>query len=86
MRRAIGLAAVVLLVFATPGLAAPGVELVKDIRPGRKGSRVSRITDVGGTLYFRAGDGVHGTELWTSDGTEAGTVLVQDIWPGDDWS
>ena len=37
---------------------------------------------VGDTLFFAANDGVHGTELWKSDGTEAGTVLVKDINPG----
>jgi trimeric autotransporter adhesin len=35
-----------------------------------------------GKLYFRASDGIHGYELWTSDGTEAGTVMVKDILPG----
>src|SRR6266581_889762 len=32
-----------------------------------------------GALYFRADDGVSGLELWKSDGTTAGTVLVKDI-------
>jgi ELWxxDGT repeat protein len=34
-----------------------------------------------GELFFVANDGVHGTELWQSDGTEEGTVLVADISP-----
>lgn len=33
-----------------------------------------------------ADDGAHGRELWRSDGTETGTVMVQDIWPGSDGS
>jgi ELWxxDGT repeat protein len=37
---------------------------------------------VGNTLFFAANDGVNGLELWKSDGTAAGTVLVKDINPG----
>jgi ELWxxDGT repeat protein len=36
----------------------------------------------GSTVYFTADDGVNGLELWKSDGTAAGTVLVKDITPG----
>ena len=31
---------------------------------------------------FHASDGVNGTELWMTDGTAAGTVMVKDISPG----
>jgi ELWxxDGT repeat protein len=35
-----------------------------------------------GVLYFSNNDGTHGNELWQSDGTAAGTYLVDDINPG----
>jgi ELWxxDGT repeat protein len=55
---------------------------VKDIWPGSGDSYPSFLTNVNGTLYFRANDGIAGDELWTSDGTEAGTVMVADIAEG----
>jgi ELWxxDGT repeat protein len=63
-----------------------GTVLVKDINPGNAsgvGQSTDRITAVlGNTLYFRANNGVNGVELWKSNGTEAGTVMVRDINPG----
>src|SRR2546425_8174835 len=42
----------------------------------------STLTNVNGTLYFAGDDGTTGPELWKSDGTTAGTVLVKDIYTG----
>jgi ELWxxDGT repeat protein len=33
-------------------------------------------------VFFFADDSVHGLELWTSDGTSAGTQMVADLLPG----
>ena len=56
--------------------------MVKDIAPGRPSSLPDQLTAVGKTLYFTARDGIHGPELWRSNGTARGTRLVNDIVPG----
>jgi ELWxxDGT repeat protein len=65
---------------------ADGTRIVKDIRPGGPGvgsSRPRYLTPASdGRLFFFADDGVHGYELWVTDGTEAGTQMVIDLWPG----
>jgi ELWxxDGT repeat protein len=62
---------------------AAGTTLIKDIVPGIDGI----ITDedypmfavMNSVMYLALDDGVHGAELWRTDGTEAGTYLVKNI-------
>ena len=66
-----------------------GTVLVKDVNPDffgsvPTGSDPKFLTVVNNTLFFVASGSVGGEELWKSDGTEGGTVLVKDIRPGDD--
>ena len=54
--------------------------MIKDINPNAgAGSLAREFTNVAGTVFFPANNGSIGLELWKSDGTEAGTVLVKDI-------
>ena len=64
---------------------AAGTMMVKDINPGSAGSNSTydaTLIDLNGSLLFTANDGAHGMELWRSDGTAGGTVMVKDVNPG----
>jgi len=74
-------AGLVLLALAVPASGAVGPKLVKDINPTGN-SFPTNLTRVGSKLFFAASDGVHGNELWVSDGTTAGTRMVKNIKPG----
>lgn len=60
-----------------------GTVLVKDISTGSTSSFSSssnpKFTNANGILFFVVDDGINGSELWKSDGTDAGTVLVKNI-------
>ena len=56
---------------------------LKEIYPSYTISSVAtNLIVVGDTLYFSGYNPTHGRELWKSDGTAAGTVMVKDIYSG----
>jgi ELWxxDGT repeat protein len=61
---------------------APTAQLVADVNLNTLSSHPGNFLVLGTTFFFTATDPVHGSELWRSDGTETGTVLVKDIRPG----
>lgn len=69
----------------TAGAHAASPYLVKDVNPSVNlagSSAPGSFFTLGGTTYFYANDGLHGSEMFKSDGTEAGTGLVKDLVPG----
>jgi len=59
--------------------------LVKDINPGTADSfqgSSTTIVDWNGRAALPAVTAAQGREWWLSDGTEAGTQILLDIWPG----
>jgi len=59
-----------------------GTVVVKHIGEAIMGSYDWNLTNVNGTLFFRANDKVHGWELWKSDGTASGTFMIKDLKEG----
>jgi ELWxxDGT repeat protein len=62
-----------------------GTYMVRDLCPGSCGSRFwthQPMAVLGAHVFFAANDGVHGLELWVTDGTASGTRLVLDLHPG----
>ena len=67
--------------------SGPSISLVKDIYPGVDDDFYpEELFAWNGLLFFNADDGVHGKEVWMSDGTEAGTKMLKDINVGPDRS
>jgi ELWxxDGT repeat protein len=68
--------------WVTDGTVA-NTKVVKDIIAGGVSSidpsQPAYLTAVGKLVYYVADDGVNGRELWKSDGTAAGTIMVTNI-------
>lgn len=65
------------------GSFAPGpLKLQRDIHRQGAGYTGTAGAVVGGVYYFASNTSTTGTELWKTDGTTAGTVMVRDIAPG----
>ncbi|HSK12885.1 MAG TPA: ELWxxDGT repeat protein, partial [Phnomibacter sp.] len=65
---------------------ANGTVMVKDINPGAGSSNLPgeyNFTQADNTLYFVSNGGSAGKELWKTNGTQEGTVMVKDINTGD---
>ena len=56
--------------------------MVQDIAPGSAGSGPQSLTNVAGTLYFVASDGIDSNELWMTNGAAGGASLVQNFTGG----
>lgn len=50
---------------------------------GTADAGIQNLTVVGDVVCFTADDGVHGREVWVSDGTTAGTFMLVDLVSGD---
>jgi ELWxxDGT repeat protein len=86
LHRACSLAILGLLAVLLPARGQAPAFLVRDINPDTPAPRVEETAaeseGVGSLFYYAASDGTHGTEIWRTDGTPAGTFLLKDICPG----
>ena len=71
-----------LLIFFRFSSEAQYVYQVKDVSPKTLTSSPSKGFVSGPYVYFTADDIDHGRELWRTDGTPGGTVMVKDIYNG----
>jgi uncharacterized repeat protein (TIGR01451 family) len=87
MSKSVAIIALVLTLGLAPLAAQPafqvkdiGTSVVADLPLFPYGS-----ARLGSVTYFTVADEIHGSELWRSDGSAAGTYLIKDLCPGSCW-
>jgi ELWxxDGT repeat protein len=55
------------------------ITCVRDIAPDTASSHPDELVVLGNHLYFLANDGIHGKELWVTEGDEKNTRMVYDL-------
>jgi ELWxxDGT repeat protein len=55
--------------------------MLKEIFPGSTGSNPGHFTQLNGKLIFSAADVLFGAQLWQTDGSAAGTVMIKNMNP-----
>lgn len=76
------LTAVIFLFVTLDSIRSQTPVLIKDISPGSSHSNPLYMTAFGDRVFFIADDGEHGQEPWISNGTESGTSMILDMYPG----
>jgi ELWxxDGT repeat protein len=86
VQKTLSLAGLLTLSLLAASSIAAQPHLVKDINLSQSpvSSMPGGFASIGNVTYFFASDAASGNELWKTDGTTLGTVLVRDIRPGPD--
>jgi ELWxxDGT repeat protein len=73
------------VLWSSPNGSSGSAALLKDPNPISGSTNdlgLNGLALLGNKLYFTASDGADGTALWSSDGTPAGTQMIDDIYTG----